>query len=212
MFKMLKFVSWARAYLNNSYNAGDPALAFMRSRFIARRETYIRVCESELPTKCLHHSCSCSTCSVSFSSIWMPFDFEWLIGLTSSGSWVHIWLLWLLTVARFISQIAQFIMNIPPVQNNVVQSAITISLCVVCFVFALLEILIEIFFPPVRRERRHHWRQRSLQLPVSRAHTTTPMFPQPPPPVLTTSETDETEMEDIELEDVDLESTPEEIV
>jgi|SRR5579859_274407 len=101
-------------------------------------------------------------------------------------------------------------MNIPPVQNNVVQSPIVVALGVVCFVFALIEIAIEVLFPPVRRER-HPWRQRAFQFPTRRVNTMTPMMPQLPPPVLVEPEND-VGLENIELEDLERQSSPEEIV
>ena len=97
-------------------------------------------------------------------------------------------------------------MNIPPVQNNVVQSAVTVALGVVCFVFAVIEILIEILFPPVRRERRDHHRRRMMQRESWRVNSITPMFPHVPPPRL-----EESEIVGIELE-IGGDVTPEEVV
>ena len=100
-------------------------------------------------------------------------------------------------------------MNIPPVQNNVVSSAITVALGVTCLVFSIIEIALDIAFPPVRHDGRHPRRQRPTQPSSNRADSISSNFPLTTTPTLTGPEM---QIDGIELEDIPLDESPEEVV
>jgi hypothetical protein len=100
-------------------------------------------------------------------------------------------------------------MNLPPVQNNVVSSAITVALGVTCLVFSIIEIAIDIAFPPVRHDGRRPRRQRAVQGPSSRVNSMSPIFSMTRTPTLTTTEM---EMDGIELQDIQFGESPDEVV
>ena len=99
-------------------------------------------------------------------------------------------------------------MNIPPVQNNVVSSAITVALGVTCLVFSIIEIAIDIAFPPVRHDVRHPRRERTTQ-PTNRTFSISSNFPFTTAPTLTTLEM---QLDGIALEDIRLDESPEDVV
>lgn len=146
-------------------------------------------------------------CLADFSSI---YPFGWWTGLTSSGLLVFIsWRLSCWRLARSISQVAQFLMNLPPVQNNVVSSAVTVALGVTCLVFNIIEMALDIAFPPVRHNVRHPRRQKPMQPASNRVDSMSSNFPLTTTPTLASPEM---RNGGIELEDMSLDESPEEMV
>jgi hypothetical protein len=97
-------------------------------------------------------------------------------------------------------------MNLPPIQSNVLSSAIAVGLGVTCFVFAIIEILIDILFPPVRRDHRQRGRRRRSLL-FSESSRVNSMSPMVPPPVLA-----ELEIDGFELEGYGMDRRPDDVV